>query len=118
MKQTKLREPIFYTCLYIASFMAFTLINKPINIDSISSNIFIQFIMIILSIPLIFFILLWWLLVLKKRADWYETKDITVWYKNRQKEILEEIEDRKEDIQDLMIELNDIQIILSNKVKD
>lgn len=109
MKQTKLREPILFTILWIMSVVLFILwlIYWPFGLDIFWYMLWT--IVILLSIIIIIYVFLWRIFVLTKRFDRHDTRDV-------EKYIIGKIDVIKNDIKYLQQEKNDLEKLIAKKL--
>lgn len=102
MKQTKLREPILYTSLWVVSIVLLVLLDcydKPTSLDKMWYILW--YTTIFLFIILWIYALMWWIFSLTKRFDRDETRDMKkyiLWMINDIDEEIEELREKKEEL--------------------
>lgn len=101
MKQTKLREPILYTSLWVVSVVIMSLMSM-INDTGI---LWLDFIIAFVLFLFITYAFLWWILVISKRSDRHDTIDMKkyiIWKIKEVDENIEELQEEKEELRKLI----------------
>lgn len=107
MKQTKLREPILYTSLWVVSSVLFILwgIYWPFSLDIFWDILWM--IMLLLTMLIAAYALMWWIIVLTKRSDRNDTRDMKKYILWKIKDIDEKIEELREKKEELLLSIKD-----------
>lgn len=103
MKQTKLREPILYTALWVVSVVIACLI-WMINDTGI---LWLDFIIAFVLFLFLTYAFLWWLLFCSKWSDRCETRDMEKYILWKIKDIDDEIEELENEIEELLLSIKD-----------
>jgi Na+-transporting methylmalonyl-CoA/oxaloacetate decarboxylase gamma subunit len=107
MKQTKLREPILYTSLWVVSVVLLVLLENyaPKSLDWFGYVLWMSIIILFLCIWI--YALMWWMVCLAKRSDRHETKDMKKYILWKIKDIDENIEELQEEKEELLLSIKD-----------
>lgn len=97
MKQTKLREPILYTSLWVVSTITIFFVWGINDTEIMRLDFVIAFILFVI----LTYCSLWWIYCLTKRADWNDTRDM-------KKHILWKIKDIDEEMNELQAEREEL----------
>lgn len=105
MKQTKLREPILYTSLWVVS-VAIIVMSLTLMIND-TGILWLDFIIAFVLFLFIIYALMWWMVCLAKRTDRQDTRDMKKYIIWKIKDIDENIEELQEEKEELLLSIKD-----------